>query len=112
MLSNENNKIKEFINQYILKQIITVRTHSTENLSTLIDLCLIRSEANILYCEVTDPFIPDQIRYHCRILYFLKFRRPLVNQVKEKSGTTFKRISIYIVRFYQIQTLKPIIVLI
>ena len=59
MFSSENKKIKELINQYNLKQIITESTHFTENSSTLIDLFLIRNKANILYSEVTDPFIPD-----------------------------------------------------
>ena len=90
MLSSENNKIKELISQYNLKQIITEPTHFTENSSTLIDLFLIRNEANILYSEVTDPFIPDQVRYHCPILLLYKFRHPIVQTSKEKSGTTLK----------------------
>ena len=84
MLSRENNKIKELINQYNLKQIITEPTHFTENSSTPIDLFLIRNEANILYSEVTDPFIPDQVRYHCPILLLLKFRHLIVKTSKRK----------------------------
>ena len=84
MLSSENNKIKELIIQYNLKQIITEPTHFTENPSTLIDLFFIRNEANILYSEVTDPFIPDQVRYHCPTLLLLKFRHPIVKASKRK----------------------------
>ena len=54
------------------------------NLSTLIDLFLIQNEANILYSEATDPFIPDQVRYHCPILLLLKFRHPIVKTSKRK----------------------------
>ena len=64
MLSSENDKIKELINQYNHVQIITEPTHFTEQSSTLIDVFLIRNETN-MYIEVTDPFIPDQVRYHC-----------------------------------------------
>ena len=84
MLSSENNKIKELINQYNLKQIITEPTHFTKNSSTLIDLFLIQNEANSLYSEVTDPFIPDQVRYHCPILLLLKCLRPVVKTSKRK----------------------------
>ena len=84
MLSSENNKIKGLINQYNFKQIITEPIHFTENSSTLIDLFLIRNEANILYIEVTDPFILDQVRYHCPVLLLLKCRHPIVKTSKRK----------------------------
>ncbi|MCG8092513.1 MAG: hypothetical protein JAZ17_02615 [Candidatus Thiodiazotropha endolucinida] len=84
MLSGENNRIKDLIYQYNLKQIITEPTHFTENSSTLIDLFLISNEANVLYSEVIDPFIPDQVRYHCPILLLLKFLRPIAKSIKRK----------------------------
>ena len=37
-----------------------------------------------MYSEVTDPFSPNQVRYHCSILLLLKFRRPIVNTCKRK----------------------------
>ena len=100
MLSSENNKIKKMINQYNLKQLITEPTHLTENSSTLIDLFLIRNEANILYSEVTSTFIPDQVRYYCTILLLLKFRRPIFKTSKRKIWNYAQADSIYIVRFY------------
>lgn len=78
MLSSGNNKLKELINQYSLQQVTTEATHFTENSSSLIDLFLIRNPKNVLYSGVIDPFIPDQVRYHCPVILLLKFLcRPL-----------------------------------
>ena len=66
-----------------LKQIITEPTRFTESSSSLIDLFLIRNDTNILHSEVIDPFIPDQVRYHCPILLLLKFLRP-VSKTKQR----------------------------
>ena len=77
MLSNDNNKLKDLMYQYNLKQIITEPTHFTESSSCLIELFLIRDDTNILHSEVIDPFIPDQVRCHCPILLLLKFLCPV-----------------------------------
>ena len=37
-----------------------------------------------MYSEVIDPFIPDQVRYHCPILLLLKFRYRIVKTNKRK----------------------------
>ena len=84
MLSNDNNKLKDLMYQYNLKQIITEPTHFTESSSSLIDLFLIRNDTNILHSEVIDPFIPDQVRYHCPILLLLKFLRPVSKTTQRK----------------------------
>ncbi|MEW8545280.1 MAG: reverse transcriptase family protein, partial [Candidatus Thiodiazotropha sp.] len=84
MLSNENNKMIDLMNQYSLKLIIKEATHFTENSSSLIDLILVRNNANVLTSGVGDPFIPDQIRYHCPILVLLKFLRPPNKTFKRK----------------------------
>ena len=65
MLSNDGNKLNELMNQYNLKQSVRERTHyNTESSSSFIDLSLFRNPATVLYSGVTDPIIPDQIRYH------------------------------------------------
>lgn len=76
MLPNDSNKMTGLIKQYNLKLIINEATHFTENSSSLIDLILVRNNANILVSGVGDPFIPDQIRYHCPVLVLLKFLCP------------------------------------
>ena len=84
MLSNDNNKLKDLMYQYNLKQIITEPTHFTESSSSFIDLFLIRNDTNILHSEVIDPFIPEQVRYHCPILLPLKFLRPVNKTTQRK----------------------------
>ena len=65
MMSNNLNKLKELILEYNLNQLITDPTHFTETSSSLIDLILVRNQANILCSMVADPFVPNQVRYHC-----------------------------------------------
>ena len=72
------------MNQCNLKQITREPTHYTEGSFCLISLCLFRNPANVLYCGVIDPFIPDQIRYRCPILVLLKFIHPKPKTIKPK----------------------------
>ena len=70
--------------QFNLKQLIHEATHYTEHSVSLIDLILVGSESNILASGVADPFIPDQIRYHCPTIVLLKFVRPSLKSYKRK----------------------------
>ena len=72
MLSNENNRVKDLMQLYGLKQLIKEATHYTEYSASLIDLIMVRNESNILTSGVADPFISDQIRYHCPTVVLLK----------------------------------------
>ena len=76
MHSNNNNKMKDLIQNYNLKQLIQEDTYFTENSSSLLDLILVLNSSNILTSGVVDYFIPDQIRFHCPILVILKFLHP------------------------------------
>lgn len=62
---NKDNKITELMHEFNLNQLITDSTHFTEHFSSTIDLVLIGNTANSLHSGLIDPFIPDQIRYHC-----------------------------------------------
>lgn len=84
MLSNTNNKIRELLQQYNLKQLINDSTHFTDTSSSLIDLILVNNPSNIISSGVADPFIPDLTRYHCPVFAFLKFMRPPVKSFKRK----------------------------
>ena len=84
MLSNDGKKIKTLINQFYLKQVTHDPTHYTESSSSLIDLILCRNPTNVLCSGVIDPFIPNQIRYHCPILVLLKFLCPKLKLTKRK----------------------------
>ena len=84
MFSNENNKMKELIQQYNLNQLIREPTHFTEHSASLIDLILVRNTTSIVTSGVADSFIPDQIRFHCPVLVLLKFLRPTVKSYKRR----------------------------
>ncbi|MCG7867795.1 MAG: reverse transcriptase family protein, partial [Candidatus Thiodiazotropha taylori] len=84
MLSNENNRVKDLMQLYGLKQLIKEATHYTEYSTSLIDLIMVRNPNNILTSGVADPFIPDQIRYHCPTVVLLKFTRPTLRSYKRK----------------------------
>lgn len=83
MLTNVN-KFSELINQYNFKQTVQEPTHHTENSSSLIDLFLFQNTSSILFSGVMDPFIPNQVRYHCPIIVVLKFLHPTVKTTKRK----------------------------
>ena len=84
MISNVNNKLKGLTLEYNLNQLITDPTHFTEHSSSLIDLILVRNNDNILFSGVTDPFIPNQIRYYCPVVVLLKFTRTTAKNFKRK----------------------------
>lgn len=85
MLSNENNRVKDLTQLYGLKQLIKEAIHYNEYSSSLIDLIMVRNPNNILTSGVADPFIPDQIRYHCPTVVLLKFTRPMLRSYKRKN---------------------------
>ena len=72
MFNADNNKIKDLMQEYSMKQLITEPTNFTEHSSTLIDLILVRNTSNILTSGVIDTFIPYQIRYHCPTVVIMK----------------------------------------
>ena len=76
MLSNNNNKVKDLLQQFNLTQLITDATHFTEASASLIDLMTVHNMNNILASGVADPFVPDLIRYHCPVFILRKFIRP------------------------------------
>lgn len=70
------NKINNISLSYNLHQLINEATHYTENSSSLIDLIFVSKPENVIYSDVTSPFIPDLVRYHCPVILTLKFRKP------------------------------------
>ena len=59
--------------QYNLKQTITEPTHFTETSVSLIDPVLVSSPESILLSGVGDPFLGQEIRYHCSIFVVFKY---------------------------------------
>ena len=62
--------------QFSLFQLIVEPTHFTEQSSSIIDLMFVTNKDNALLSGVGDPFLQQNIRYHCSIYVILKFSKP------------------------------------
>ena len=51
-------------------------THFTENSSSLIDLILVSDENHVIHCDVGDPFLQQELRYHCPVFGVFNFSKP------------------------------------
>ena len=79
---NTSNKINNICQQYNLHQLIREPTHFTERSSSIIDLILVSDPRNLLLSGVGDPFLNQDIRYHCPIYAVHKFVKPHVKSIK------------------------------
>ncbi|MCG8113032.1 MAG: reverse transcriptase domain-containing protein [Candidatus Thiodiazotropha taylori] len=70
-----NKKIKDICQQFSLFQLINEPTNYTESSSSIIDLFLTGNKNNILLSGVGEPFLDQNIRYHCPIYCVLNFKK-------------------------------------
>ena len=69
-------KIDSVCTQFSLYQSICEPTHFTENSSSLIDILLVNNKTHLIVSGVGDPFLNQEIRYHCPIYGIFKFSKP------------------------------------
>lgn len=69
-------KIDSFCTQFLLYQSVEQPTHFTENSYSLIDIILVSNKNNLILSGVGDPFIDQELRYHCPIFGIFKFSKP------------------------------------
>ena len=81
---NSNRKIRDLCQQFNFEQLINEPTHFTENSSSLIDLILTINRNNILISGVGEPFLEQNIRYHCPVFCVLNFTKPLTPLYQRK----------------------------
>ena len=62
--------------QFFLYQTITDPTHFTEHSSSLIDLIFTSNKDYLVLSDVGDPFLHQDLRYHCSVFGILKFVKP------------------------------------
>ena len=62
--------------QFSFHQAIDQPTHFTENTSSLIDIVLVSNKDHLLLSGVGDPFLNQELRYHCPIYGIFKFTKP------------------------------------
>ena len=70
-----NCKIRDIIASYNMYQMINEPSHFAENSSSIIDLIIVNDKSSVSDCIVGDPFIPNQIRYHCPTIIKLNLRK-------------------------------------
>ena len=58
--------------------IITEPTNFTENSSSLPDIILVNNKNHVTTSGVGDPFLDQNIRYHCPVFGIFKFTKPKV----------------------------------
>ena len=76
MLNKQTSrKITDLCEQFTLYQTIREPIHFTKNSSSLIDIILTRDKSNIIYNGVTEPFLHQEIRYHCHVYGIFKFSK-------------------------------------
>ena len=69
-------KIEYFCTQFSLYQSIDQPTHFTENSSSLLDTFLTHNKVHLILSGVGDPFLDQQLRYHCPIHGIFRFANP------------------------------------
>ena len=80
----KRNKITDICQQYNLNQIISEPTHFTENSSSVIDLILVSNLRSTELSGVGEPFLLQDVRYHCPVFVNLTFKKEkLVNITRE-----------------------------
>ena len=75
--SQSARKINDLCYQFSLTQVINEPTHFTEHFSSLIDLMLVSNPNHVILNGVGDPFLGQDLRYHCPIFGIFKFCRPI-----------------------------------
>ena len=79
-----NQKLKTILQTLNLFQLITKPTSITENSSTIIDLVITNNPDLFVYCDVVEPFLDVQVRYHCPVVSLLKMDKPRSNSFKRQ----------------------------
>ena len=67
-------KITELCHQYNLSQLISEPTNFTESSSSVIDLIMVSNLLSVDISGVGEPFLMQDIRYHCPIFCIFKFK--------------------------------------
>lgn len=72
---SSNRKITDLCQYFNLEQLITEPTHFTETSSSIIDIFLTANKNNILISGVGEPFLEQNIRYHCPVYCVINFNK-------------------------------------
>ena len=73
---SSSRKISDLCLQFNLKQCIDDFTHFTEHSSSIIDLLFVSNPESVVQAGVGEPFLPQNIRYHCPVFGVFRFQKP------------------------------------
>ena len=73
-----SKKIDSLCTQFSVYQSINQPTHFTEHSSSLIDILLVNNKDQLIVSGVGDPFLNQDVRYHCPIYGIFKFSKPKI----------------------------------
>ena len=79
-----SRKIESICTQYTLFQVINQPTNFTEHSATLIDILLLNNKHHLILSGVGDPFLNQELRYHCPIYGILKFSKNKIHSFTRK----------------------------
>ena len=82
--SASRSKIDNMCMQFGISQLISEPTHYTESSQSIIDLFFVSSPNLVSICGVGEPFLGQNIRYHCPVFCCIRYPKP--------RHTPFKRI--------------------
>ena len=71
--NRSSRKINDLCQEYGLSQLISDFTHFTETSQSTIDLLLINNSNDVLISGVGEPFLDQNLRYHCPVFCVLNF---------------------------------------
>ena len=71
-----SRKIDSLRSQFAFYQSIDQPTHYTENSASLLDIILVHNKDSLVFSGVGDPFLGQDLRYHCPVFGILKFSKP------------------------------------
>ena len=54
-------------------------THFTEASSSILDILLVSNKSNLILSGVSDPFLGQELRYHCLIYGIFKFAKTKIH---------------------------------
>ena len=74
----------------VLSQIISQPTHFTENSSSLIDLLLVNDNNHVITSGVGDPFLQQDLRYHCPVFGVFNFSKLNGSRMCDRYGNMIR----------------------
>ena len=84
MSNSSSNKMSRLISSYNATQLISSHTYFTEHSKSLIDLIFVRNNRHVISSFVSDPFVPDLVRFHCPVVAVLSFTKPVYKNFQRR----------------------------